>query len=120
MNNQPLEFKRLGSSALDITWSDGTKHQISSQVLRQHCPCAGCREARGDDSHAKPLTTTKSEKPSTLKIVQSSLDEETRLDQIWAVGGYALGMSWGDGHATGIYTYSFLRELGESANSLKP
>jgi len=36
----------------------------------------------------------------------------TALKEIWAVGQYALGMSWGDGHNTGIYTFDFLRELG--------
>jgi DUF971 family protein len=27
------------------------------------------------------------------------------------VGDYALQLTWGDGHATGIYTFVFLREL---------
>lgn len=27
------------------------------------------------------------------------------------VGDYALRVAWGDGHATGIYTFGFLRDL---------
>jgi DUF971 family protein len=32
------------------------------------------------------------------------------LDQ---VGNYALSFTWGDGHSSGIYTFRYLRGLGE-------
>lgn len=76
---------------------------------------------RGDTSHAKPLTTpAKPLKPRGLAIVDSSLAEQTNLKEIWAVGQYALGMSWGDGHNTGIYTFDFLRELGGFSSAVAP
>jgi DUF971 family protein len=28
-----------------------------------------------------------------------------------AIGRYALGITWSDGHATGIYSFDYLREL---------
>jgi len=29
------------------------------------------------------------------------------------VGGYALQLTWGDGHSTGLYSYPYLRRLAE-------
>jgi len=105
----PSEIRRNGSTALVITWTDGVVSNISSENLRRQCPCAECREKRGDDTHAKPLTGKK----RSLAIVESSLEQELELQEIWAVGQYAIGMRWADGHDSGIYTFEFLRELGQ-------
>lgn len=107
----PVEFRRLETRGLAVTWSDGARHELTSLLLRQNCPCAGCREKRGDESHSKPLGGPGVKR--SLMIVESTIDEETNLVRIWPVGQYALGLEWGDGHATGIYPYALLRELGE-------
>lgn len=107
----PTEIKRLGSDGLKITWQDGKVCTLSSRVLRQNCPCAVCKEERGDGSHAKPLTPKKS---SMLKVVSSTIEEELQLEEVQGVGNYAISLRWGDGHHTGIYQFSLLRELGES------
>ncbi len=104
----PIQIERKQAEGIEITWSDGSTHALSSKVLRTNCPCAGCKEARGDTTHQTPLTGKK----SLLKVISSSRDEELRLQRIWAVGQYALGMEWADGHANGIYTFELLRELG--------
>jgi DUF971 family protein len=44
-------------------------------------------------------------------VIESTIAEETDLREIWGVGQYALGMRWGDGHDSGIYTFTYLREL---------
>lgn len=107
----PIEIERRANEGLKITWDDGKSGVISSRVLRLNCPCAGCRELRGDGgSHQTPLTPPK---PRSLNIVQSSSEEETNLIKIWAVGQYALGLAWADGHDTGIYTFETLRELAD-------
>jgi len=103
----PKEIRRIEGKGLDITWSDGKSGMISNIELRKHCPCAGCRELRGDDTHAKPLTGKK----KSLSVIQNTIEEETNLKQVWAVGTYAVGLEWGDGHSTGIYTYDLLRSL---------
>ena len=36
------------------------------------------------------------------------------------VGGYALQIFWGDGHADGLYTYARLRAWGENPPDLPP
>jgi len=37
------------------------------------------------------------------------------LTRLEAVGSYGLQPVWGDGHATGIYTFEYLKRLGQSA-----
>ena len=80
-----------------------------AELRRRECPCAACKEKRGDTTQAKPLTGKK----RSLAIVDSSIKEETALQEIWGIGQYALGMRWADGHDTGIYPFSYLYELGE-------
>ena len=106
---QPIEIKRLESKGLQIDWSDGTTHQISSKTLRENCPAADSRAERGDSSHEKPLTA----KSSSLSIVTATREEAIHLEKIWSVGNYALGLRWLDGHDTGIYTFDYLYTLGE-------
>jgi DUF971 family protein len=40
------------------------------------------------------------------------------LDAIEEVGSYALSFTYGDGHGSGIYTFRYLRNLGELAGAL--
>jgi DUF971 family protein len=75
-------------SVLQMAWEDGTQDLIPAAALRAACPCAGCRET---------LTAP----------------EGTTIESAHVVGDYALGVVFGpDGHATGIFPYDLLRELG--------
>lgn len=106
----PKQIKRLSPSELKIEWNDDSVSILPSLLLRRNCPCAGCAEARGDLNHSKPLSGT-SNKKSLLSIVSNTIEEETLLEEVWGIGNYALGLRWGDGHATGIYTFTKLYEL---------
>lgn len=110
---KPVEIKR-SEDALFISWSDGSKSKLHSERLRKACPCAECRESRGESFHSKPIAARKAS-PSMLQVVEATHDEATHLEQIWPVGNYAIGTRWGDGHSTGIYPYTLLIELAESA-----
>ena len=116
MNIRPIEIKRAPGVGIEINWSDGSSASISNETLRRNCPCATCREQRGDDTHAKPLTGKK----KAFAIVESSLSDEISLVQIWAVGQYAIGFSWQDGHDTGIYSYKLLYDLGRKSAAPLP
>jgi DUF971 family protein len=35
------------------------------------------------------------------------------IEGVEPVGGYALRFNWADGHRTGIYSFDYLRELGD-------
>lgn len=116
----PTEVSRIKSetanstigAGLAISWSDGSRVELSSKALRDNCPCASCLEKQGDSSHAQPLRPGK----SLLKVINSTLDEELDLQEVWLVGNYALGMRWGDRHDSGIYTFSSLYQLSQKAS----
>lgn len=107
--SKPVEIRKVGDEGLEIAWDDGRTSQLSSRVLRENCPSAVSRAKRGDTSHDKPLSGAR--KSSLLKVVEHTREEELRLVKIWGVGNYALGMEWGDGHASGIYPFTLLEEL---------
>jgi len=108
----PVKIERNGGTSITITWNDGSSSQIPSVTLRSNCPCATCREQRGDEGHSKPIASSK--KPiSMLKVIQHSKDEELNLMGIKVVGNYAINIEWQDGHSTGIYPFGLLRELSQ-------
>lgn len=112
---QPKEIKKLGAEGLLVTWPDGKQHQISSRTLREQCPCAFCKESRGESAHATPLNGVKSssaqKSKSKLSVIKNDLSEQLLLQKIWPVGNYGLGIEWGDKHNDGIYTWQLLRSL---------
>jgi len=89
----PREIRQLGSDGVGITWSDGHASRFPNRYLRDNCPCAMCRETR----------------PRYTLPVRS--DDGLHPLQISAVGRYALGVHWSDGHDAGIYSYETLRSL---------
>ena len=102
----PLRIKRSNDS-LSVEWRDGTSSIVEALILRKNCPCAGCREQRGDDVHSKPLTGKK----RSLNVIQNSLEQETTIEHVWAVGSYAIGIKWQDGHDSGIFPFHLIRSL---------
>ncbi|MCC6808387.1 MAG: DUF971 domain-containing protein [Deltaproteobacteria bacterium] len=80
---------------LHLQWESGAKRALSYAVARGYCPCAHCQ------GHGA----------GPRKFIAS----DAALIGIKAVGHYALQLQWSDGHATGIYTFDYLRELPERA-----
>ena len=64
--------------------------------LRWLCPCAYCRGEAG--------------LPGWLDSAPTLSAEQTRLVDIALVGQYAVAPTWGDGHHTGYYTFTALRD----------
>jgi DUF971 family protein len=81
---------------LKIVWEDGREQILSIHALRDNCPCAGCSGERIILHEYVP--------PEPNRDTPGRYE----LKGISPVGSYALQMSWGDGHATGIYTFELL------------
>jgi DUF971 family protein len=77
----------------EVTWQDTTTSRIEHKVLRGYCPCAQCQGHHG--------------------VIRFVAGGNLELREISRVGNYALGLTWGDGHAGGIYTFAYLRRLGD-------
>ena len=81
---------------LSITWGDGHETAYEMLPLRWLCPCAYCRGEAG--------------LPGWLDSAPTLSPEQTRLTDIHLVGNYAVAPHWADGHSTGFYTFTMLRE----------
>jgi DUF971 family protein len=103
----PKTIKRAESS-ISVEWSDGSVTDIAAGPLRRACPCASCREERGEGRHDKPIRKTGK---MSLRVVEHTAMESTTIDTIRPIGNYALNITWKDGHSTGIYPYALLLEL---------
>ena len=83
--------KPLG--VLRVEWSDGHYSEYTLRYLRGFCPCAECQ------GHGQ----------GTWIFVNATWPQE--IADIREQGNYAIGVTWSDGHSTGIYSWEILREL---------
>ncbi len=83
------------AGGLRIEWPDGHQSTFPFAELRALCPCAACRE--------------QAEQSSTLRVLPSDPESALRIVRIGSVGRYAIQISWGDGHNSGIYSWDYLR-----------
>lgn len=83
----------LATNLLQVDWQDGVTSQFHGAYLRLVCPCAGCR------GHG----------PGQVPAPRWEDVAGVRLQGAAAVGGYALRLDLSDGHASGIYSFDFLR-----------
>ena len=101
---RPLDVQQIGQE-LAIKWEDGSESFIRLETLRRHCPCAGCKgevDIMGNlyKNPDRPLRP-----------------EAFLLRKLSPIGGYAIQPTWGDGHATGLFSFDYLKQLADSSNS---
>jgi DUF971 family protein len=89
----PKELVRVGDRAFRIVWDDGHESVYPARLLRERCPCAGCR----DEWTGRPL------------LDPSAVPGDLALKDARLVGNYAIQFAYTDGHSTGLYTFEFLR-----------
>ncbi len=92
---EPQDMNWLENGVLGIDWSDGHHGIYPVRTLRQRCPCAACVD----------------EWTGELRLQPDSVPLLIRVEDIEAVGRYALRFKWSDGHDTGIYSYTALRGM---------
>lgn len=97
---QAIQNLALVGDELAIVWSDGHEEYLKLEALRRACPCASCQ----------------GEPDAMGRVVRPKVQLNERSFQLLRyepVGGYALQLHWADGHHTGIYSFDYLRSLGE-------
>ncbi len=95
---EPLQITEESDAEISIVWSDDAETRHNAAELRRNCPCAGCvNEWTGE---------------KMLKA--DSIADDINFSHISIVGRYALNFHFSDGHDTGIFTFKYLRELGEN------
>jgi DUF971 family protein len=84
------------AGTLEIEWRDGHHTSYDATTLRWMCPCAFCRGEAG--------------LPGWLDSAPTLTPDQTRLVDAHLVGSYAIAPTWADGHHTGFYAFTMLRE----------
>lgn len=87
---------RRQSRCLELTWGDGRCDTLSFEFLRVHSPSA---EVQGHGAGQAVLQYGK---------------RDVRILRIDPVGQYALKLVFSDGHDSGLYSWRYLRELGDT------
>jgi DUF971 family protein len=88
-------FKEGGR--IDIDFADGFKCSLPAEYLRVESPSA---EVQGHGG------------PATKKLVSGR--RHVKIVAVEPVGNYAIRIVFDDRHDTGIYSWSYLRELGDA------
>jgi len=88
------------SRVLEITFSDGRSFRLPYEFLRVLSPSA---EVRGHGPGQE-----------VLQVGKASVE----IRVLEPVGSYAVQPTFSDGHATGIYSWDYLRHLGENQERL--
>jgi len=97
--NIPVGLMRRDPRTLSLLWQDGHRDDLDVRDLRLACRCALCVEEMSGRKLLDPQTVRADVSPR----------------QITSIGHYAIQFDWNDGHNSGIYSFSDLRDLGERA-----
>jgi DUF971 family protein len=87
------------SHKLEVAFDDGTRFELPCEYLRVESPSA---EVQGHSPEQRVWVGGK---------------RDVNIAAIEPIGNYAVVLRFNDGHETGIYTWSFLKELGEQYES---
>jgi len=101
MDDRPPRHLHLDRErGLDVEWSDGRRIHYPIPWLRRMSPSADARELR-EELASNPLAV----------LPSSGSDARITATGIEPVGNYAIRIRFSDGHASGIYSWSYLREI---------
>lgn len=97
---RPTEIKlHQKSRLLEVAFDDGKRFSLSCEYLRVFSPSA---EVRGHGPGQEVLQVGK---------------RDVEIKDIEPVGQYAVKLVFSDGHDTGLYSWEYLYELGETQES---
>lgn len=88
-----------------IKWDDDIEFTMSLRYMRDRCPCASC---------AGESILWREYKASPLQILRPGKYD---LKSAEVVGNYAIALTWGDGHNTGIYAFDYLSRICKEFNA---
>ncbi len=96
----PVELRvKRAERMLEVDYDDGRSYRLPAELLRVESPSAEVQGHGGE----KTIVAGK----SGVGVSAAEL-----------VGNYAVRLIFDDGHDTGIYTWSYLRELGQNQERL--
>lgn len=95
----PPDITVRRDSGISLTWDDGVVADFGLMQVRLACPCATCRSLRDRDEDVWPRPGS----PTPLRISDAEMH-----------GAWGLGITWNDGHSTGIFPFETLRRWADT------
>ena len=108
MTFTPKHLDVVKSKGLHIEWANGSTSFLPTHHLRRMSPSADSKAMR-EELDTNPLA-----------ILPKSSEGELVIDNVQLVGNYAIKIAFSDGHATGIYTWEYLRSLAPEEQREQP
>ena len=93
-----LENAAVIGNEFALCFADGFEAYLPLPMLRRACPCALCQGE--PDALGRVIRPKVEHGPRSFDLLKFDV-----------VGGYAIQLSWADGHASGIYTFAYLQKL---------
>ena len=99
----PSTHPKIAADAAFITvqWPDGQQARVPNRALRLSCRCALCVDEMSGAPMLDPATVAADVQP--VEIVP--------------LGNYAVGISWNDGHSSGIYSWDHIRRVAAQSSA---
>jgi DUF971 family protein len=99
----PREIRlALDRRALKVSFDDGATYVLAAEYLRTHSPSA---EVQGHSPEQRRIVTGKG---------------DVQILKVEPVGNYAVRLVFDDMHDTGIFSWRYLRQLGEEFETRWP
>ena len=93
-NPWPSEFRlNPARDTLTVAFEDGSRFELRAEFLRVESPSAEVRNHGG---------------PKTIVLGK----QDVKISGLEPVGNYALRIGFDDGHDSGLYSWSYLHQLG--------
>ena len=102
MTDRPTHLDLKKDRGLTVQWADGSTSYFSIAYLRKMSPSAEARELR-EEMARNPLTVLPD---SIARHKGPIIATDAEL-----VGNYAIRIHFSDGHSTGIFSWSYLRQI---------
>lgn len=83
------------SKAITLKWNNGRVWKVGNKELRVSCQCALCINEMTGEKMMDP----------------AKISSEIAATQVTPLGNYAIGVTWNDGHSSGIYPYKTIEKL---------
>lgn len=97
----PTEIRlKADKRVLTVSFDDGVSHDLPAEMLRVLSPSA---EVQGHSPEQR--VTVPGKKDVTIAAIDT-------------VGNYAVRLTFDDGHNTGLFTWAYLRRLGDEREKL--
>ncbi|QDV37138.1 gamma-butyrobetaine hydroxylase-like domain-containing protein [Tautonia plasticadhaerens] len=105
MSEPPTDIRaHQGEQALELAWDDVGASLVPYRFIRSECPCASCKDEWTGERILDP----------------GSIRPDLRIESMEPIGNYAVRLAWDDGHSSGLYTWTHLRNLADRHEGRAP